>query len=45
MDEKTKVSGRYEELRRRVLDYTNDDMNLKLENHKQIYIAVSTQLA
>ena len=40
MDEQTKVSGRYEELRRRVLDYTNDDMNLKLENDKQIYIAV-----
>lgn len=40
MNEKLKVSEKYLELRKKVLDYTNDDMNLKLENDEQVYIAV-----
>lgn len=35
-----KVSKKYLELRRHVLQYTNTDMNLELENDKQVYIAV-----
>lgn len=35
-----KVSKQYLEFRQRVLQYTNIDMNLKLENDEQVYIAV-----
>lgn len=40
MDEKGTVSKKYIELRNQVLNYSNDDMNLKLENNEQVYIAV-----
>lgn len=39
MDEKRVVS-KYLEYRENVLKYTNTDMNLKLENDEQVYIAV-----
>lgn len=35
-----KVSNRYLSLRNQVLKYTNIDMNLRLENDQQVYIAV-----
>lgn len=35
-----KVSKQYLEFRQRVLQYTNIDMNLELENDEQVYIAV-----
>lgn len=35
-----KVSKQYLEFRQRLLQYTNIDMNLKLENDEQVYIAV-----
>lgn len=34
------VTKRYLDLRERALKYSNDDMNLKLENSKQVYLAV-----
>ncbi|MCY7192743.1 hypothetical protein, partial [Streptococcus gallolyticus] len=34
------VSENYIKLRQQVLDYTNKDMNLTLDNDKQVYIAV-----
>lgn len=34
------VSERYLNLRKQVLRYSNEDMNLSLENDKQVYIAV-----
>ena len=34
------VSKKYLDLRERALKYTNKDMNLKLENDKQVYLAV-----
>ncbi|WP_243089592.1 hypothetical protein [Roseburia sp. AF12-17LB] len=39
MEEKRVVS-KYLEYRENVLKYTNTDMNLKLENDEQVYIAV-----
>lgn len=36
----TKVSKQYLQFRQQVLQYTNIDMNLKLENDEQVYIAV-----
>lgn len=37
---KIKVSERYLQYRKQVLQYTNKDMNLQLEDDKQVYIAV-----
>lgn len=37
---KKSVSEEYLALRQQVLEYTNDDMNLELDNDKQVYIAV-----
>ena len=34
------VSERYLELRQNALDYTFEQMNLQLENDKQVYLAV-----
>lgn len=34
------ISSKYLELRRNVLEYTNDDMNLILNNDYQVYIAL-----
>lgn len=34
------VSERYLDLRKQVLGYSNEDMNLSLENDEQVYIAV-----
>ncbi|MCY7192639.1 hypothetical protein, partial [Streptococcus gallolyticus] len=34
------VSENYIKLRQQVLNYTNKDMNLTLDNDKQVYIAV-----
>lgn len=35
-----KISEKYLQYRKRVLNYTNIDMNLALENDEQVYIAV-----
>ncbi len=40
MNKKLNVSEDYLFYRQQVLDYTNQDMNLKLDNDKQVYIAV-----
>jgi len=37
---KSNVSNDYLKLRRNVLNYTNEDMNLSLDNYQQVYIAV-----
>ena len=37
---KRDISKRYLDLRENALRYTNRDMNLKLENDKQVYLAV-----
>ena len=37
---KRDISKRYLDLRENALRYTNKDMNLKLENDKQVYLAV-----
>ena len=38
--DRNRVSEQYLHLREQVLQYTNDDINLKLENDNQVYIAV-----
>lgn len=38
--ERQGVSDRYLSLRRQALEYTNEDMNLQLENDRQVYLAV-----
>ena len=35
-----KVNDKYLKYRNQILEYTNDDMNLKLDNEKQVYIAL-----
>lgn len=40
MYDKKDISSKYLELREKVLKYSNEDMNLKLENNKQVYLAV-----
>lgn len=35
-----KVNGKYLKYRNQILEYTNNDMNLKLDNEKQVYIAL-----
>lgn len=39
-DNEKRVSGQYLALREQVLRYTNKDMNLKLDNDQQVYIAL-----
>lgn len=40
IEKKKKVSVNYLKYRQQVLDYTNDDMNLKLNSNEQVYIAL-----
>ena len=40
MDMSKKVSKEYLKHRKRLLNYTNEDMNLSLENDEQVYIAL-----
>lgn len=40
MDYKKGIMKRYLDLRERALKYSNKDMNLKLQNNQQVYLAV-----
>lgn len=40
MEEKKCLMKKYLDLREKALKYTNDDMNLKLQNTEQVYLAV-----